>query len=337
MKQQQTITRESRILLVDDDPGTIRVLAEILKGTGKVHFTTRGADALPLAQSVAPDLILLDLEMPDRHGFIVCEEIKADSLLSDVPVLFVTAHTDVELEARALKAGALDFIHKPPHPQVVKARVSNYLALKHQTDLLRMLSLIDSLTGIANRRAFDEAIHNEWWRACRNEYPLSLLIFDIDYFKRYNDTHGHQAGDDCLCTVADCLAARPRRPGDVVARYGGEEFVMLLPGCSLEHAVTLGETVRAQVSELEIAHANSDIVGQVTVSVGAAASQTLCGHAKICWRNLGRHHGNVACGLAPANLIKLADKALYQAKEGGRNRVEVIDIETDSSVAGHKS
>lgn len=333
MRRQQTTARESRILLVDDDPGTIRVLAEILKGTGKVHFTTRGTDALSLARSVAPDLILLDLEMPDRHGFVVCEEIKSDPVLSDVPVLFVTAHTDFESEARALEAGALDFIHKPPHPQVVKARVSNYLALKHQTDLLRTLSLIDGLTGIANRRAFDEAVHNEWWRACRHEYPLSLLIFDIDYFKHYNDTYGHQAGDDCLRAVAGCLAAKPRRPGDIVARYGGEEFVMLLPGCPLEHAVTLGETVRAAISELGSAHANANIAERVTVSVGVAASQTLCEHAEICWRNLGRYHGNVTCGLVPANLIGLADKALYQAKEGGRNRVETIDIGTGSSVA----
>lgn len=334
MRHQQTTARESRILLVDDDPGIIRVLAQILKGTGKVHFTTRGGDALSLARSVAPDLILLDVELPDLHGFLVCRELKGDPLLADVPILFVTAHTDLELEARALEVGALDFIHKPPHPQVVKARVSNYLALKHQTDQLRTLSMIDGLTGIANRRAFDKAISNEWRRACRNEYPLSLLIFDIDHFKLYNDTHGHQAGDDCLRAVADCLANKPRRPGDTVARYGGEEFVILLPDCPLEYAMRLAETIRREVSQLVIAQADSDNQGRVTVSIGVSTTRLLCERASVCWHDRSVRFENTSCALTPADLIRLADKALYKAKQGGRNRTETASIEDLDTLTG---
>ena len=304
---------ESRILLVDDDPGTIRVLVQILRDLGRIHFTTQGSEALELALSVVPDLILLDIEMPDRHGLVVCEEIKREPDLADVPILFVTSHTDRQLEVRALQAGAIDFIAKPPHPEVVRARVSNYLALKHQTTQLRMLSMLDGLTGISNRRAFDKAIQNEWRRACRDDQPLALLMLDVDHFKRYNDSHGHQAGDDCLRAVAACLAARVRRPGDMAARYGGEEFVCLFPNCTLEHALELAERIRAEVSDLRAARPDL-IPAPVTVSIGVAERALLEGHGRDCWH---------LPGLEPAHLIELADHALYLAKQGGRNRVEV--------------
>lgn len=324
MRQQQATDREPRLLLVDDDPGTIRVLGEILKGIGTLYFTTRGTDALVMARSVVPDLILLDVEMPDRHGFLVCKEIKGDPLLAEIPILFVTSHTDIEMEARALEVGAIDFIHKPPHHQVVKTRVGNYLALKLQTDRLRELSTIDGLTGIANRRAFDKAITSEWRRACRSESPVSLLIIDIDNFKRYNDTHGHQAGDDCLREVAGCLSAMPRRSGDMVARYGGEEFVMLLPDCSLEHAMKIAETLRKEVSQMIIRHADSGVTEWVTVSIGVSSSRILCERAGIRCQYHHGQHGVLTCGQSPRDLIELADKALYQAKQAGRNRVETV-------------
>ncbi len=322
MKRQQATRREARILLVDDDPGTIRLLSEILKGLGKMYFTTRGAEAITLAQAVAPDIILLDVEMSDRHGFVVCQEIRRDPLFADVPILFVTAHTELDVEARALEAGALDFIAKPPHPAAVRARVSNYLALKFKTDQLRALSKLDGLTGVSNRRAFDEALHNEWRRACRSEMPLSLLLVDIDYFKSYNDTLGHQAGDDCLRAVANCLATRGQRPGDVVARYGGEEFVLLLPDCPFEHAIGLAEGIRQEVSELEVFHADLDAARHVTVSIGVSASPALCRQAAACWRAGGDDNASFDCDLTPEDLIRHADKALYRAKQGGRNRVE---------------
>lgn len=326
MIHERVITTESRILLVDDDPGTIRVLVQVLRDLGRIHFTTQGSEAMALALSVVPDLVLLDMEMPDRHGLVVCEEIKNEPTLADVPVLFVTSHTDRDLEVRALQAGAIDFIAKPPHPEVVRARVSNYLALKHQTTQLRMLTMLDGLTGISNRRAFDKAIRNEWRRACRDGHPLSLLMLDVDHFKRYNDSHGHQAGDDCLRAVAACLATKVRRSGDMAARYGGEEFVCLLPNCSLGHAMALAEQIRREVAELRSAHPEA-IPAEVRVSIGVAERSLLCQQAVAtapgrtrddCPRN--------ACRLDPTQLIELADHALYLAKQGGRNRVETVGV-----------
>ncbi|MBC8037715.1 MAG: response regulator, partial [Rhizobiales bacterium] len=158
---------EPRLMIVDDDPGTIRLLAEILKGLGKIHFTTSGAEAVAMARALRPDIILLDVEMPDADGLCICESIKGDPSFEDVPVLFVTSHGELTIETRALAVGAIDFISKPPHPPIVRARVQNYLALKHRTDELRRLSTVDGLTGVANRRAFDAALDMEWRRACR--------------------------------------------------------------------------------------------------------------------------------------------------------------------------
>jgi len=323
MHKQLTVEQQSRILVIDDDPGTIRLLANILQGYGKVYFTTQGSDALKMAQSINPDLILLDIVMPDRDGLKICREIKADPSLVEIPILFVTSYTDTEMEARALETGALDFIHKPPHPQVVKARVGNYLALKHRTDQLRMLSTLDGLTGIANRRAFDKAILNEWRRACRNRHPLSLLMLDIDHFKHYNDSHGHQAGDDCLRTVAGYVHSRARRPGDLAARYGGEEFAVLLPECPMESAAEIAESIRQGISCLDIDHTEAEKIGRVTVSIGVGCSQGLCENSRLCRHETNRTDGDITCGLIPANLIRLADMALYQAKQKGRNRIEV--------------
>lgn len=311
---------EPRLMIVDDDPGTVRLLVEILKGLGKIHFTTKGAEASAMARSIRPDIILLDVEMPDADGFCVCESIKADPSFEDVPILFVTSHGDVEIETRALSAGAIDFISKPPHPPIVQARVRNYLSLKQRTDELRRLSTVDGLTGVANRRAFDAALDLEWRRACRTGDPLSLLMIDVDFFKRFNDTYGHQAGDHCLSSVAAVLAATAQRPGELAARYGGEEFAVLLPACEQEQAVRLAETMRESVSRLMIPHAASDVGPNVSISVGVASFATIC-QTNPHRRSNGMCHAKGACSLVPADLVKAADERLYQAKSAGRNRV----------------
>lgn len=314
-------TAESRLMIVDDDPGTVRLLIEILKGMGKVRFTTRGAEAVEMVRSFGPDLILLDIEMPEVDGLHVCEQIKSDPAFEDVPILFVTSHGDVEVETRALTAGAIDFIAKPPHPPVVQARVRNYLALKHRTDQLRRLSTVDGLTGVANRRAFDDAFALEWRRACRTGDPLALLMFDVDYFKRYNDTYGHQAGDECLRGVAETIGAKAQRPGELAARYGGEEFAVLLPACTGEQAFALAEKIRANVAELGIPHATSDVAGHVTISIGMACLSSVCGSVHMEAGGPGTCRFRDACHLGPADLLKAADNALYEAKRSGRNRV----------------
>lgn len=311
---------EPRLMIVDDDPGTIRLLINILKGMGKIHFTTSGTEAVDMARSFRPDLILLDVEMPEIDGLHVCEQLKSDLAFEDVPVLFVTAHGDVEIETRALTAGAIDFIPKPPHPPVVRARVKNYLALKQRTDQLRLLTTIDGLTGVANRRAFDAAVDLEWRRACRTGDPLSLMMIDVDYFKRFNDTYGHQAGDDCLRAVASALASTAKRPGELVARYGGEEFVVLLPACDQEQALRFAKVILMAVSKLGIPHAGSDVASQVTISIGVSSISAVCESTYAHPRAHGTCQFKDTCGLGPADLVKAADRALYEAKGTGRNR-----------------
>lgn len=318
-------TKQPRILIVDDDPGTIRLLAQILKDVGKVYFTTKAVDAVSLAISIQPDIVLLDVEMPDLNGMEVCEQIISQPLLRDIPILFVTSHNDVDLEARALTVGAIDFIHKPPTPVLVKARVRNYLSLKQQTDRLKMLSMVDGLTGIANRRAFDLSLAEEWRRAIRGRQSLSLIMFDVDHFKRFNDEYGHQSGDDCLRSVATTIEENVKRPGELAARYGGEEFVVLLPTCSLEQAVSLAEIVRKSVELLEIPHSTSSTCSLVSVSCGVANISPLNQLSKEVTKS-SPNENTEATGLNAADLVKAADKALYVAKRNGRNRVEVSQM-----------
>ncbi len=192
---------------------------------------------------------------------------------------------------------------------MIRARVKTHLTLKHQTDLLRSLSLIDSLTGIANRRNFDETLRAEWRRCAREVKPLSLLMIDIDFFKRYNDEYGHQAGDACLRAVANCLKNCVTRSHDLVARYGGEEFVCVLPDTPHEGAEAKAEVLIAAVRALALPHTKSDVAGGiVSISVGLAS--------------VTPHHEHIM-----ENLTLAADQMLYQAKQDGRNRAKAIRME----------
>ena len=295
----------AHVLIVDDDPSAVLLMAHMLEPLGSIHVTTRGSQALELALAIRPDVILLDIEMPDADGLEVCRQIKAQAGLNDTPVLFVTSHADAPLEARALTAGAIDLIHKPGNPDIVRARVRNYIALKQQGERLRQLSTTDGLTGVPNRRGFDIALEREWAHSGRSGDPLALIICDIDHFKGYNDALGHVAGDDCLRRVAQELVRHARRSQDLAARYGGEEFVLLLPGCAGTDALGIGEGVRRGVSALGIEHPASATAPHVTVSVGLAVRS--------------------ASHQSPQDLIRAADEAVYRAKRSGRNRLEVAD------------
>lgn len=307
--------REACILIVDDDAAAVRVLANLLRDLARVLVTTRGSEAMALTRSARPDLVLLDLEMPDADGLTLCRELRADAETEDVLVLFVTGHGDALAESQALAAGAIDFIHKPVHPEIVRARVANYLALKRQADHLRRLTMIDGLTGVANRRAFDVGLSREWARASRADEPVALLMADIDHFKQFNDLYGHQAGDACLRDVAAAIARHARRPGDLIARYGGEEFALLLPDCGAIKAREIAIHVLADVASLRIPHAGSPTAGWVTISLGVAAMVAPKPDASAdAGENTSR---------GPEALVGAADAALYRAKRAGRNRVEV--------------
>ena len=258
------------ILLVDDDPATIQWLGRMLADVGTVRFASNGEDALRLARESAPDLILLDAEMPGMSGFQVCEALKADPALANVPVIFVTSHSDPAFEVSGFDAGAADFIAKPVSAPLVLARVKTQLRVKHMADELRRIATIDALTGVANRRRFDESLEREWHRARRSGAPLALLMIDVDHFKLFNDRYGHPAGDICLSAVAQALTGASLRPADLVARYGGEEFVVLLPQtprCGAEH---VARAALDAVEALVIAHDASLTAPHITVSVGVA-------------------------------------------------------------------
>jgi PleD family two-component response regulator len=217
------------LLIVDDEPVNVELLVTLLKADFKIETATSGAEALELAQIVKPDLILLDVMMPTMDGFEVCTRLKSNVGTADIPVIFITARSDAEAEACGLELGASDYVTKPISPPIMLARVRNHIAFKKARDALAASALVDGLTGIANRRCFDEALAVECGRVNRHAGLLSLILFDLDHFKALNDTWGHLAGDECLKKVGVVARAALQRSADIVARYGGEEFVCILP------------------------------------------------------------------------------------------------------------
>jgi diguanylate cyclase (GGDEF)-like protein len=297
---------KNRLLIVDDVATNIRVLANLLKDEYIIQVANNGQKALEIAQSNnPPDLILLDILMPDMDGYAVCRELKQKSATSKIPVIFVSALDEVEDESRGLALGAVDYITKPFHAQVVQARVRNHMNLKLKTDLLEKLSHFDGLTQIANRRHFDEVLQSEARRLSRSGKPLALIILDIDFFKPFNDNYGHGKGDECLIKVATALQQVVHRPGDLLARYGGEEFAAVLPETDIEGAAKIAEAMRQAVENLRYPHEYSAIADHVTVSVGYVAGEVKENK--------------------PEALLEQADQALYRAKDMGRNRIAGFD------------
>lgn len=291
-----------KLLIVDDQPTNIRVLHELFREYCHVFMATNGEQAINLCQTQLPDLILLDVVMEGVDGHEVCRRLKADPLTRAIPIIFITAQQQDSDEVLGLELGAVDFISKPINAVIVRARVRTHLTLKLQSDLLRTLAMMDGLTGVANRRKFDEHLISDWRQCFREQKPLSLIMVDVDFFKRFNDRYGHQAGDACLRAVAQALAEAVRRPYDLVARYGGEEFACILPNTDLPGAIEIAEKMQARIRGLGIEHAASDVDRVVTISLGVA-SITPAGD--LDWQQL----------------ITMADKQLYEAKIKGRARV----------------
>jgi diguanylate cyclase (GGDEF)-like protein len=311
------------VLLVDDDPGAIQLMGRILAEVGQLRFATNGTDALRLARDSAPDLILLDAEMPGMSGFELLRTLKAESSLADVPVIFITSHTEAGFEVSALDMGAADFIAKPLKSSKVLARVRTQLRVKHLADELRRTATTDALTGIANRRQFDESLGREWLRAQRSGDPVSLLMIDVDHFKLYNDLYGHPKGDICLQHVTQALLSACKRPADLVARYGGEEFIILLPYTPRQGAQHMAQKVLETVAAFGIFHEDSATTHYVTVSVGIACYDDV----STCWVNPPlQHRDDMNTRRSAGNLILAADQALYSAKRAGRAQAKLRDI-----------
>ncbi len=304
----------SAILLIDDDPNTIRLLHRLLADHGDIRFSTSAEEGLQIARDLLPDLILLDVEMPGLNGVAFCRKLKADPDTAGIAVIFVTSHRDADVEIEAFAAGAADFITKPIQPAIVRARVATHLKLKHLTDVLRQAALRDGLTGLSNRAALNDRLLSEWRRATRSDKPLSVLVIDVDHFKAFNDRYGHLAGDEALRDVASTLQGFARRSGDLAARFGGEEFVLLLPNTDEDVAFDVAEQLRRSVAKAPVDTGNGRV--HLTVSIGLA-SRT----ASTAPPNDAVDAVETVEAESQA-LLRAADQALYRAKSGGRNRVE---------------
>ncbi|MFK2913521.1 diguanylate cyclase domain-containing protein [Pseudomonas sp. 3HC3] len=308
-----------RLLIVDDQALNIHALNELFRADHEIYMAMDGNKAVDMALTQFPDLILLDVMLPGIDGYEVCRRLKASPLTAGIPVIFVTAKGEEADEAKGLELGAVDYISKPFHPGIARARVKTHLTLKLQSDYLKSQASIDGLTGIANRRVFEQHLHAAWSHLCRDGGWLGLILVDIDYFKRFNDHYGHLAGDQCLRLVAAALDSGIRRPLDMVARYGGEEFVCVLPGTHLSGAATVAQQLSDAVENLKIPHVESLVADRVTISQGVACLQPKQGQ--------DAHQ-----------LVGLADQALYQAKENGRARFrlsEVCNSKLQSPSVGH--
>lgn len=297
-----------KILLVDDNKQNIEMLMELFKEDYKISAAVTSERALKMARTQPPpDIILLDIIMPEMDGYQICELLKNDEKTKHIPIIFVTAVSEVMDETKGFAVGALDYITKPFHPPTVKARVEIQLNLKRKQELLEKFAFIDALTEIPNRRRFDEVLEKEWNRAMRSEKPIALLIMDVDNFKQYNDNYGHGKGDVVLRRVAAAIKDTLQRAGDFVARYGGEEFAAVLPYCNLDRAMDTAEHIIREVDELNIAHAYSPIASYLTLSIGVSVTG-----------------GNP--GPTKQNLIDAADKTLYEAKAEGKHRAKGMAV-----------
>ncbi|NJR39604.1 MAG: PleD family two-component system response regulator [Leptolyngbyaceae cyanobacterium CSU_1_4] len=325
------------ILIVDDDRLTRTHLRRRLESEGyQVEEAEDGRQALEAYARLRPDVVLLDIIMPIMDGFACCAQLQKlqmsgmsdptqthgfaqktqDYLMVSTPVLMITALEDQQSVDQAFEVGAVDYFTKPIHWALLRCRVRRLIQqgqlyrqledtnqkLEEVNQMLQRLASVDGLTQVANRRCFDEMLIYQWQSTSREQEPLSLIFVDIDYFKRYNDTYGHLAGDKCLKQVAQALSKTMGRPTDLVARYGGEEFVMLLPGINLAGANQVAEAIQAAMKRLDVAHASSPLGAKMTLSLGISCLYP------------SQHS-------SPITLIKLADKALYLAKESGRDRI----------------
>jgi two-component system chemotaxis family response regulator WspR len=339
MSAQSNRTHTSVVLLVDDQhmvaEGIRRMLADQVDI--RFHYCDNSLDALQTAARIKPTIILQDLIMPELDGYALLQRYRQHSATRNIPVIILSNKDDPRDKSLAFEHGANDYLVKLPNKIELVARIrahtKNYLVqcerddafdelgrLQRQLEInneeLQKLTCLDALTGIANRRRFNEFFTKECLRSAREKTPLSLLLIDIDFFKLYNDNHGHLRGDDAISAVAKALQRAVQRPADLVSRYGGEEFAVVLPNTEIDGASMLAKTLHRAVMKLYIAHPHSEVSEYLTVSVGIAS------------RVINETN-------SPEQLIELADRALYEAKHSGRNCSKVSKACYSPRVVSH--
>ncbi|MCL2181118.1 MAG: diguanylate cyclase [Treponema sp.] len=297
---------KNKILIVDDEKANLKILTHILGSEYTIYTATNGASALEKAKELLPDLILLDILMPEMDGYQTLSAIKNSEQLKNIPVVFTTGLDSDEDEEKGLSLDAADYITKPFSSPIVKLRVRNQIQIVNQLRVIESLSMIDQLTQIPNRRNFDYRLNVEWKQAIREQQPISLLMIDLDKFKDLNDIFGHQNGDFALKTIAELFKKSLRRPADFTARWGGEEFIVLLPNTHLDGALEVAEMIRSDAEKTSIVFSGG-AQSNITLSIGVTSI-------------VPKQDSNKEAFLSKA------DKALYHAKESGRNRVAHLTV-----------
>jgi len=291
--------KDKKILIVDDEKVNLISLAHFLKQEYEIIVASSGEAAITEAEEQLPDMILLDIVMPDMTGFDVLLRLKSSIKTMGIPVIFITGLNNVEDEEKGLTLGAVDYITKPFNQNLVKARIKTHLRMSDYIHTIEKLCMLDTLTGLPNRRNFDTRIEAEWGRAFREKKPLGLIILDIDNFKHYNDTYGHPQGDNLLQAIGSILSKTLHRSSDIAVRWGGEEFCIILPDTDMTGTLNIAEQIRTTVMEMSISN-TENIKTSVTVSLGA--NSKIPNDSEIV-----------------ADFIEEIDKLLYQAKKNGKN------------------
>lgn len=290
------------LMLVDDSEVDIQILCYALKSNFTVTFATHVDEAIELIQSgYLPDIVLLDIHMPGKNGFELCEFLKDRIHTSEIPIVFLSGSHSASDKAHGFNIGAIDYVTKPYDTSELNSRLLSHVQTLSKIKHLESLAHIDPLTKVANRRKYDLMLADEWYRCGRHNENLALFIFDIDYFKGFNDFYGHQAGDDCLIKVANALNTLAGRRTDIFARYGGEEFVLLLPDCGYRGAVSKAEEAKKLIADLAIPCEHLGDTKTLTISIGISIMVPSSQESATV-------------------LFKNADKALYAAKSGGRDQ-----------------
>ncbi|QMU99198.1 diguanylate cyclase [Borrelia sp. A-FGy1] len=289
-----------KLLLVDDTPTNLDLLINILQDEYEIRVAINGLDALKQVKIDSPDLILLDVLLPDISGYEVCKRLKGDPETRDTPIIFISSRDSTNAQLEGFNVGGVDYILKPFNARIIDARIKTHLELKRLRDYFKNLARIDGLTQIPNRRFFTDKFAKSWMKALEYKERVIVGMLDIDYFKKYNDNYGHTNGDECLKFIAKSLNKIAVRYKIDVARYGGEEFILFSVNRSLEEMINIVSLIIEEIRNLEIVHEYNNVSNFVTVSIGLAEQIP--------------NDSNFT------NIIKLADDKLYEAKVSGRNQ-----------------